>query len=413
MRFLFVSRDKFPPFRVDVSVLFGQEIAGRGHSIDWLLQSGDRCDASYQTIWSGCRVWVGATDLGISGFRRLRKHIYSILHDFKMFSLVRRHKYDFIQVRDKFISALLAIIASKASKTKFLYWLSYPIPEADFYAVKMHIARYPFFYFFRGIFTRFLLYRVILPRADHIFVQSEQMKEDISAMGISEEKMTPVPMGVSLEEISNRLTEIGSQVHANGRAVLYLGTLNKVRKMDFLIKVFHKVRHQLPNAKLYIVGGADDPSDEQILKDEAKRLGISHAIIFTGYLPMKEAWRYVSEADVCVSPFYPTPILNSTSPTKLIEYMALGKAVVANNHPEQSLIISESGAGICVPWEENAFSDAIVKLLSQPAIAEEMGQKGRRYVEEYRSYTAIADALENEYFRIIKNMDVISKPHSR
>ena len=124
---------------------------------------------------------------------------------------------------------------------------------------------------------------------------------------------------------------------------------------------------------------------------------------------MQEAWKFVSKADVCVSPFYPTPILNSTSPTKLIEYMAIGKPVVANDHPEQNLVILESGAGICVPWEENAFADAIVKLLSQPEIAEKMGHKGRHYVEKHRNYKIIANVVENEYFRILTNMDMISK----
>ena len=33
-----------------------------------------------------------------------------------------------------------------------------------------------------------------------------------------------------------------------------------------------------------------------------------------------------------------TPLLNTSSPTKLIEYLAMGKSIVANNHPEQTFI---------------------------------------------------------------------------
>jgi hypothetical protein len=40
--------------------------------------------------------------------------------------------------------------------------------------------------------------------------------------------------------------------------------------------------------------------------------------------------------------------LNPASPTKLVEYMALGKAVVANDHPDQRMVLEQSGAGICV-----------------------------------------------------------------
>ena len=175
--------------------------------------------------------------------------------------------------------------------------------------------------------------------------------------------MTPVPMGVSTQEIPI----FGYKQKQNGpneeKIVLYLGTLIKARKMDFLIRVFEKVLGREKNAKLYLVGGGDAPSDEHQLKDEARRLGIEGAVLLTGFVPQQEAWAYVKEADVCVSPYYPTPILNSTSPTKLIEYMAMGKAVVANDHPEQRLVISKSKAGICIPYEENAFAEAILYLL--------------------------------------------------
>jgi len=109
----------------------------------------------------------------------------------------------------------------------------------------------------------------------------------------------------------------------------------------------------------------------------------------------------VQEADVCASPFYPAPILRSTSPTKLVEYMAMAKAVVANDHPEQKRVLEASGAGFCVPYEEPAFADAIVKLLQDPAMARMMGERGRRWVLEHRTYRAIADEVEIRYRDII------------
>jgi glycosyltransferase involved in cell wall biosynthesis len=176
--------------------------------------------------------------------------------------------------------------------------------------------------------------------------------------------------------------------------------LNKVRKLDFLMRVLARVLERIPNVKLYIVGAGDDPSDEQLLIEEARKLNVSHAAVFVGKLPQPQALRYVQEADVCVSPFYPTPVLNSTSPTKLVEYMATGKAVVANEHPEQALIIRESGAGYCVPWDEEAFATAIVKLIRDAPLARRMGDLGRKYVQTHRTYTVIADQVERELLRI-------------
>jgi glycosyltransferase involved in cell wall biosynthesis len=93
--------------------------------------------------------------------------------------------------------------------------------------------------------------------------------------------------------------------------------------------------------------------------------------------------------------------LNSTSPTKLVDYMSMGKAVVANSHPEQQLLIEESGCGYCVPYDEQAFAGAIIKLLHSPEVARAMGERGRRYVFEHRGYGAIADRVEREMLRVV------------
>jgi glycosyltransferase involved in cell wall biosynthesis len=233
-----------------------------------------------------------------------------------------------------------------------------------------------------------------MKHADHVFVQSEQMKKDIMAYGIQEKLLSPVPMGVPSDKLTNATSMSKRTDCIEEQRIVYLGTLARVRRIDFLIRVLARVKQTFPNATLYLVGSGPEPDDEVFLREEAASHNVSSSVTITGFLPMDEAWKEVSRASVCVSPFYPTPILNSTSPTKLIEYMALRKAVVANDHPEQKLVINESGAGICVPYEEAAFSQAIIKLLKNPELCDKMGEKGRHYVETNRSYPVIADKLD-------------------
>src|SRR6266481_3771310 len=73
-RLLVISSDPYPPSRVDVSVLFGEELTARGHTIDWLLQSEAPCDRSYVASWGGGRVWVAAADRRPGLLSALRKH---------------------------------------------------------------------------------------------------------------------------------------------------------------------------------------------------------------------------------------------------------------------------------------------------------------------------------------------------
>lgn len=406
VKMLIVSSDTYPPFRVDVTVLFGEELAARGHQMDWILQSEEECAKSYETPWGGGTTWVGETDLKPSLLHAIRKHYLGIKHDLSLFKRMREGDYDIIEVKDKFISGVTAAISAKRNNKKFVYWLSYPFPEEYLYRSKDPSEKYPFLYKIRGMVFKVLLYKVIIPRADHVFVQSEQMLKDVAAEGVPVEKMTAVPMGVKVtENMPVPSGPVKRKVLPEGeKCFLYLGTLHRVRRMDFVIRVLSEVLKLEPDAKLYLIGKGVDELCEKLLSDEAERLGVSDSLVMVGQLPQSEALEYVREADVCVSPLYPTPILNAGSPTKLVEYMILGKAVVANDHPEQCLMIDESKGGICVPYEEKAFANAVVKIMQNPDEALEMGARGYEYVLKNRSYQVLADKVES------KLVEIVAKP---
>jgi len=399
LKLLFISADKFPPFRVDVSILFGKEIVSRGHSIDWLLQSDKPLHRAYQTRWSGCKAQVGPRETGTSMVNKTKDHFYSVFHDFRMFRILKHSGYHFILVKDKFISGLIAIAASRLYGIKFIYWLSFPFPEDYLLKVQEGVARFPFIYWIKGKIFSVLLYRILLRNSDHAFVQTEEMLKNIAQKGIPKEKMTAVPMAVSIKDVPFFGYDF-QQREMQRNIVVYIGTIQRNRKMDFLLRSFKKVLKKKKDASLYLVGGSEDPSDEKYLEVEAKRLRIDHAVKITGFLPQNKAWQYVKEASVCVSPIYPAPIFNCGSPTKLIEYMAMGKAVVANDHPEQRMIISESKAGICVPYEEAAFAEAILYLLKNLDVAKQMGIKGRRYIEKNRNYEHTGDLVEKKLLQL-------------
>jgi glycosyltransferase involved in cell wall biosynthesis len=207
--------------------------------------------------------------------------------------------------------------------------------------------------------------------------------------------MTPVPMA-----ISESLLDVASD-EVEAKTILYLGTLVRVRRLDMLLDAMKIVLAKHSSARLFFVGDGDSPEDRSFLEKRAKELGIGQSVVFTGKLPMDEAHEYVSRSAVCVSPFYPIPILLSTSPTKISEYMALGRPVVANTHPEQSQIIEQGGAGYCVEWSAEEFARAIVKLLDDPAAAEEMGERGRAFVRANRTYGVVAPKVASVYRQLL------------
>lgn len=400
LRILVVSSDTYPATRVDVATLFVKHLAGRGHHIDWILQSETATERSGVVPWGTGQVWVGRTNVGTSLVSRTAKHVLGVLNDLRLFPLMASGRYDIIQVRDKFLSGIFAVIASRIFRKRFVYWLSFPFPRMYMLMADEAHGLYKVLYRIRGAAFRILLYRLLTPAADHVFVQTERMLDEMAREGIAKEKMTAVPMGVDVEADWAAVAK-GRVIPENHRTVVYIGTIARTRHLDFLVRVLAKVRESVPDVRLYVVGGGVARGDEELMTTEASRLGVSDALVLVGQRPRAEALAYVRDADVCVSPIYPSPIFDCGSPTKLVEYMAMGKAVVANDHPEQLQVITESDAGYCVPWNEDAFAAAVVRLLEDPAEAERMGERGARYVAQRRAYGLLTDIVEEELLKLV------------
>ncbi|HJR71752.1 MAG TPA: glycosyltransferase family 4 protein [Gammaproteobacteria bacterium] len=400
LRVLFVTADKFPPFRPAAKAIFAEGLAASGHDVDWLIQAADERTAAGPRHYKRGVAFIAATNGGSSRSARLRKYWAALRNDWHVFRLLREHDYSLVQIKDKYLGAMMAIVAAKLHRLPVVYWLAYPHGEASAYAAARGVARYAWFYALRGRLQQWLLYRIILPACDHVFVQSEQMRSDIASQGIAPSKMTAVPSSVNLAEIDSAVATGGAA--SRRQTIAYLGTLLRERRLDVLIRALAHVRERIPDADLVFVGGGENAEDEASLWREAQRLGLGTAVTITGWLPMPQAWELVRTTAVCVSPYYPTAILRSTSPTKLVEYMALGKAVVANAHPEQSDVVERSGCGVVCGWGERAFAEALVAVLSSPLSAEAMGRAGRRFVETERTHTVMVDLVTSTYRDVLE-----------
>jgi glycosyltransferase involved in cell wall biosynthesis len=399
---LFVSSDSFPPFRPAAKAVFAEGLAACGHRIDWLMQAAEPSTPSGPQRFKGGMAYVAATNAGSSRLARLKRHLADIVNDLRVFVLLRKHRYSLVQIKDKYVGALIAIAAARLHGVPVFYWLAYPHGEASLYAAQNGVARYRVLYRFRGALQRFVLYRIIMPACTHVFVQSEQMRRDIAREGIPLERMTAVPSSLNLRDLDAQVGAAENGLPPSPPTVVYLGTLLRERQLDFIVRVHALVVRAVPEARLTFVGSGWMPDDEQLLHREAERLGLSRNVTITGWLPMPQAWQHVRRAAVCVSPYLPVPILRSTSPTKLIEYMALGKPVVANDHPEQADVLNESGAGIVCAWDEREFADAIVALLMDPQRSAQMGAAGRRYVAEHRTHWAMVELVCGRYRRQLR-----------
>ncbi len=389
-RLLLIRRDRYPPYRVDLIELFGRWLAAR-YDMDWIMRRDDGGPALTREEPQGQR------------FRVSRKGaLHWIMLQLREAVSAARGEPDLVQVRDAALSAALFLVAARIGGRPFTYYMSYPMAEGYLQrGLYQTPATKPLLRLGRilyGVLATRLLYGWLLPQASHVFVTSDRMKADVVARGVSPERITAVPMGVSIATYNPQAVAPSDDPRLIGRIVLvYVGAIDPERRIDQLAEALAQVVSGGHDAVLTIVGTAEGP-DRRRIEDAAATGGVSERLIFTGHLTLTEALAYVRRADLCLAPFptWPKTYLSAT-PTKLVEYLAMGRPVVATDHPDQRQVIEESGAGVIVAPTAEGFAAAIADLLSDRERAEGMGAKGPPWVAAHRDYAVISRKVAAVY----------------
>ena len=113
-------------------------------------------------------------------------------------------------------------------------------------------------------------------------------------------------------------------------------------------------------------------------------------VIFTGLIAHEKVRSYLDAADILVSPHIPMPDGRPFfgSPTKLFEYMAMGKAIVASNLDQLAKVLSQNETAILVePGDVDQFVEAVRLLASDARLRQSLGRRAREVAIERHTWT--------------------------
>jgi len=417
MKLFYATVDEYPPFRVDVVQLFGVFVASRGVKIDWWMRPNVAAKRGVVTGEFGQRYWVSWRPKASGLVGLVTRATSAALHLIGGLARALSGDYEIIQVRDLPFSALFYLVIAMIARRRFVYWMSFPMLEGrrarlsdpafrrrrlKAFAVRLYV-----------MVATPILYRVVLKCADHVFVQSEEMKSNIAAKGIPEELLTAVPMGVNVELYNPEAIAQASVAEARDRKVLcYVGAIEAVRRPELLIETLALVK-RAGFAAILLMIGAPEGREKAELVSAVEFLGLTPDVIWVPFLPLAEALSYVKRADICLALYPDCPLLSVGSPTKLVEYLAMGRPVVANDHPDQTRVIWESGAGVCVPCTAEGFAAGIMNLLRDPGHAAAAGCRGPAWVRRHRSYAQLAENVALVYQQMTKSETYGKNPPKR
>jgi len=173
-----------------------------------------------------------------------------------------------------------------------------------------------------------------------------------------------------------------------------VGRLSEQKGYTFLIKAASTVVAELPNVKFIIIG--DGELREQ-LHQQAKQLGLSETVIFTG--PRQDIESLYGIMDIFV-----LPSLWEGLPTVVLESMASGVPVVATDIPGTRELVQASRTGwLAQPRDSASLAACILEALNNPVKRATLAQAALQDVVPRFSMECIADQYEQLYHGLVEN----------
>jgi len=239
----------------------------------------------------------------------------------------------------------------------------------------------------------------LLRRSSLVLVLSDE-RERIAqkAYGINKQKLSIFPNGVDVQRFRSYVdSELSKSLGVeDNKVLLYAGMISEDRGLDNLIRTLPIVVANIPKTKLLIIG--DGPEKTKIFK-LAIDLKVDGFVDFIESVEHASVNRFISLADVTIGPLRSSIAHETSYPLKVLEYMACAKPVVAYSRSVSSDLIISGYNGVLVPdGDVGELASAIVKLMNNKRLADEIGRNARKYVEKVHDWNRLINKLD----RLIK-----------
>ena len=240
-----------------------------------------------------------------------------------------------------------------------------------------------------------LLERMCCRLADRVIATNESYRQlEMKRDGVSQERIVIVRNGPLLEQFQSAAPD--DSLRAGAEILLcYAGLMGPQDGVDNLVRVMGHLVHDLDRrgVRCLMVGRGPAMAGAQALSVD---LNLTPYVEFTGWLSGDSYLSHIATADICVEPAPSNPYNELSTTIKIMEYMALGKPIVAFDLAEHR--ISADGAAVYVPPnDELAMARAIADLSDDPAKRAEMGIVALKRVEEELAWSHCAPQLLEVY----------------
>jgi len=225
--------------------------------------------------------------------------------------------------------------------------------------------------------------RKIIKNVDKLGYLGAFTKNEISKATTEVNKLVQIAPGIDTNYFQPKKPNpaLIARYQLEGRRVIVcVARLVHRKGQDQLIKALPSILEKFPDTILLIVGQGPI---EQMLRNSARQLGVTHKVIFTGRVPHSDLADYI-----CLGEVFAMPVRSRFFGFEVeglgiayLEASACGLPVVVGNSGGATDAVIDQVTGLLVDGTNvNEITDVICRLLADPAKSQAMGQAGRGWV---------------------------------
>lgn len=301
----------------------------------------------------------------------------------RLHSLLRFGRYDIVHSHSPYPSVLARLLGVMRRPRPVMVHTEHSLPRS------------------RNVVTR-TLNRATYPLCDLVISISDDVDQSVHAARSRPRRSTIIRGGVDVDAIRGEAdgddrTRERLGIPAGSRVVGNVAHLRPVKGHSLFLEVAAEVLQVMPDVYFVLVGREKEPGYMNQLKTEAKALGITDHIVFTGFLPNPYPVLQLFDVFLMTS-------RHEGFPVALVEAMALGIPPVSTNVGGVSEAVADGENGLLAPYGESGIlARHVLTVLGDNGLKGRLSHRGQERVREEFDLSQMTKKVEAEYLDLLAN----------